>query len=86
MHSPELEVSIALVRMVKLVGIGDLGEEGSGVLGERVEEDSIHDKAKCLYNQSQRPLKIRLRVSRAPLEFNCRWFSKLNDKDPISLT
>lgn len=45
---PELEVAVAFVGVVQLVNIGDFGEEGTWVLGERVEEDSIHDDAQDL--------------------------------------
>lgn len=48
-HAPELEVAVALVGVVELVGIGDLGQEGAGVLGERVEEDAVDDEEGSLY-------------------------------------
>jgi hypothetical protein len=32
-HAPELEVTVTLPGVVELVGIGDLGEEGAGILG-----------------------------------------------------
>ncbi len=38
MHAPELEVTVAAPGEVEHVGIGELGEEGTGVLGEGVEE------------------------------------------------
>lgn len=48
-HAPELEMSISLVCMVELVGVGDLGEEGAGILGERVKEDSINNESSGLW-------------------------------------
>lgn len=44
MHAPELKVAVALVGVVELVGIGDFGEEGAGILGQRVEEDAVDDE------------------------------------------
>jgi hypothetical protein len=43
-HAPEVEVAVALPGVVELVGVGDLGEEGAGVLGEGVEEDAVDDE------------------------------------------
>ena len=40
-HPPELQVPVALPGMVEVVGIGDLGEEGAGILGQGVKEHSI---------------------------------------------
>ena len=40
-EAPELEVPVALVGVVELVGVGELGDDGAGVLGERVEEDAV---------------------------------------------
>lgn len=48
MEAPELEVTISLVAVVELVDVGDLGQEWSGILGQRVEEDSVNDQADCL--------------------------------------
>lgn len=45
MQSPELEVSVTLVGVVQLIGIGDFGDERARIFGQRVEEDAIHDDA-----------------------------------------
>ncbi len=47
-QAPELEVAITLVGVVELVGIRDFGQKGSGILGQRVEEDSVDDEANRL--------------------------------------
>lgn len=49
MHAPKLEMAITLVGVVELVGIGNLGQERAGVLGQRVEEDSVDDDADGLW-------------------------------------
>lgn len=36
-------MAITLVGVVELVGIGNLGQEGTWVLGQGVEEDSVDD-------------------------------------------
>ena len=41
-------MAVALIGVVELVGIGDLGQEWAGILGERVEEDSVDDQANGL--------------------------------------
>lgn len=43
MKTPELDVAVALPGMVELVCVGDLGETGAGVFGQRVEEDAVDD-------------------------------------------
>jgi hypothetical protein len=47
-QAPKLEVAITLVGVVELVGIGDFGKNGTGILCQRVEEDSVDDEANCL--------------------------------------
>lgn len=41
----KVEVSIAVPRVVELVAVGDLGQEGTWVSGQRVEEDAVDDDA-----------------------------------------
>lgn len=40
-QTPELEMAVAAVGVVELVGVGELGEDGAGVFGEGVEEDAV---------------------------------------------
>lgn len=47
-QAPELEVPVALPRVVELVGVGELGEKGARVLGQRVEEDAVDGQAEGL--------------------------------------
>jgi hypothetical protein len=42
-HAPKLEMAVTLVGVVELIGIGYLGQKGAGVLGQRMEEDSVDD-------------------------------------------
>lgn len=48
MHTPELKVTVSLVSVVKLVGIGDFGQERARVLGQRMEEYSVHNEGESL--------------------------------------
>lgn len=50
-HAPELKVAVALVSVIELVGIGDFGQERTGIFGKGVEEDSVHDETEGLSNQ-----------------------------------
>lgn len=52
-HTPKLKMSVALVGMIQLVRIGDFREERAGVLGEWMEEYSIHDDTDGLYELGQ---------------------------------
>lgn len=36
-------MTVALVSMIELVAIGDLGQKRAGVFGEWVEEDTVND-------------------------------------------
>jgi hypothetical protein len=49
-QAPELEVTVAAPGVVEVVGVGDLGQDGAGVPGERVEEDAVDDEADGLDN------------------------------------
>ena len=46
-------MSISLVCMVELVGVGNLCEEGTGVLGKGMEEDSVNNESSRLQFSSQ---------------------------------
>ena len=47
-QAPELEVPVTAVGMVELVGVGEFGDDGAGILGERVEEDVVNGEADAL--------------------------------------
>jgi len=47
-EAPELEMAVTLPGVVELVAIGDFGEPGAGILGERVEEEAVNDEGEEL--------------------------------------
>lgn len=47
-QAPELQVPVALVGVVELVGVCELGQERAWVLGQWVEVDAVDGKAECL--------------------------------------
>lgn len=44
-HTPELEMPVTFEGVVGHVAVGQLGEQGTGVFGEGVEEEAVEYKA-----------------------------------------
>jgi hypothetical protein len=42
-YAVELKMAVALVSVIQLVGVRDLGQERAWVFGQGVEEDSVND-------------------------------------------